>query len=165
MSAVSILVWVAYWLLIWSHRLSPPGSLILSDSFEYLYLSWDPAHTWSAEHANENRWPFCKRGSSLLLWFIIFNWYICFWMWAPKLQLTPCQCRFHLTLRGRAASKSVSDDPKNLSWRLFFPLQRPCVFDRIGFLLFSVFINITCCFFSVLIACESVFLFFSLQFG
>lgn len=80
-------------------------------------------------------------------------------MWAPKLQLTPCQCRFHFTLRGRAAFKSVSDDPKNLSQRLFFPPQCPCVFDRIDFLLFSVFINITSCFFSVLIVCESGFCF------
>lgn len=48
MSAVSILVWVAYWLLICFHWLQSQGALILFDSFEYLYSSWDPSHTWSA---------------------------------------------------------------------------------------------------------------------
>lgn len=41
-------------------------------------------------------------------------------MWAPKLQLTLCQCCFHFTLRDCGAFKSVSYDLKNLSGRLFF---------------------------------------------
>lgn len=88
-------------------------------------------------YTNENRWPFCSCSSSLRFWFIIFNWYICFWTRAPKLQLTLCQCCFHFALRC-TAFESVSYDLKNPSWSLF--LQCPCVFDDIYFLL-AVFIT------------------------
>ncbi len=52
MSAVSILVWVAYWLLICVHWLRSQGSLIRFDAFEYIihlqmFLRLEP---------NENRW-------------------------------------------------------------------------------------------------------------
>lgn len=41
MSAVSILVWVAYWLLICVHWLRSQGSLIRFDAFEYIHSSSD----------------------------------------------------------------------------------------------------------------------------
>lgn len=75
-------------------------------------------------YANENRWPFCSCSTSLHFWFIIFNWYICFWTRAPKLQLTLGQCCFHFALRC-TAFESVSYDLENPSWSLF--LQCPFV--------------------------------------
>lgn len=88
-------------------------------------------------YTNENRWPFCSRSSSLHFWFIIFNWYICFWAPAPKLQLTLCQCCFHFALRCTASESVSCDLKKNPSWSLF--PSCPGVFDGIYFLL-AVFI-------------------------
>lgn len=43
--------------------------------------------------------------------------------------------------------------------RKIYPPQRPCVFDRINFLLFSVFINITCFFFQCSLPVSQFFCF------